>query len=282
MMNARSKERLAFGLLSVSALLVLVPVIFIPVYIVLKGIGALTWEFLTSPPREGMLEGGIMPPLVGTLLLVLGVIMVAVPMGVISAIYLSEYAKQGKWVRTIRLAIINLAGVPSVVYGLFGLGLFVLFLKLGTSLAAGILTLSVLVLPIIITSTEEALKVVPQSYREASISLGATKWQTMSRVVLPQAMAGILTGTILAVGRAAGETAPIMFTCAAFYLPNLPKSIKDPIMAMPYHLYIISTQVPDAPPRIQWGTALVLLLLVLSMSLVAATIRARLRKSYRW
>ncbi|MBW3622843.1 MAG: phosphate ABC transporter permease PstA [Armatimonadetes bacterium] len=281
-MNARVKERVAFALMTLCTVLVLIPVLLIPLYILARGIGALSWEFLTQPPREGMLAGGIMPPLVGTLMLVFGVIVVAVPLGVLSAVYLSEYARQGRWVRIIRLAIINLAGVPSVVYGLFGLGLFVLFLKLGTSLISGILTLSVLVLPIIITSTEEALRVVPQSYREASYAMGATRWQTLSRITLPQALGGIITGTILSIGRAAGETAPIMFTAAAFDLPHLPKSVKDPIMALPYHLYIISTQVPDAPPRIQWGTALVLLLLVLSMSLIAALVRARVRKNLRW
>ncbi len=281
-MNSRVQEKIAFTLLSLAAFVVALPVALVPAYILFRGHEALTWEFFTKPPVNGMMEGGIMPAIVGTLYLVAGVVLISVPLGVIAAVYLTEYAKQGAWTRIVRLAIINLAGVPSVVYGLFGLGLFVLFLKFQTSLLSGVLTLSVLVLPIVISSTEEALRVVPSSYREASLALGATRWQTLSNVVIPQAMGGILTGTVLAVGRAAGETAPILFTCAAFYLPSLPHSLKDPIMALPYHLYVVATQLPDAPPRIQWGTALVLLIIVFLFNALAAIFRARLRKQYRW
>ncbi|HEY3284458.1 MAG TPA: phosphate ABC transporter permease PstA, partial [Armatimonadota bacterium] len=244
------------------------------------------WGFLTQMPENGMVDGGIYPALLGTAELVLGTVLVAVPLGVMAALYLSEYARPSWITRLIRLAILNLAGVPSIVYGLFGLGLFVIFLKLGTSLAAGSLTLGVLVLPIIITASEEALLGVPRSFREGSLALGATQWQTLARVVLPQATPGILTGTILGVGRAAGETAPILFTAAAFYLPALPRNLKEaltgPVMALPYHIYGVATQLPDAPERIQWGTASVLLLLVLGMSSLAVLLRARIRAGRAW
>jgi phosphate transport system permease protein len=281
-MKSQTQEKIAFALLSLAAFIVALPVIFIPLYVFIRGMHGFNWEFISQMPRNGMLEGGIFPAIMGTLYLVIGVVIVAVPLGVVAAVYLTEYAKQGLWTRIVRLAILNLAGVPSVVYGLFGLGLFVLFLKFGTSLIAGVLTLAVLVLPIIITNAEEALRVVPISYREASYALGSTRWQTLCKVTLPQAMGGILTGTILAISRAAGETAPILFTCAAFYLPALPKSLKDQIMALPYHLYVVATQLPDAPARIQWGTALALLLIVLTLNVLAAILRARLRKAYRW
>ena len=204
------------------------------------------------------------------------------PLGVAAAVYLSEYAKDNRLTRAIRIAIINLAGIPSVVYGLFGLGLFVLFLKFGTSLLAGSLTLSIMTLPVIISTAEEALRSVPQSFRVVSISLGGTKWQTIRRVVLPQALPGILTGVILGLERAAGETAPILFTAAAFFLPRLPDSVFDATMALPYHLFVISTQVPGMPIQIQYGTALVLLVFVLSMNVIATIIRSRARAQRQW
>lgn len=229
-----------------------------------------------------MREGGILPAIVGTVVLTFGTAIVSIPFGVGAAIYLAEYAGENWLTRVIRLAIINLAGIPSVVYGLFGLGLFVLFFHFGTSILAGSLTLAIMTLPIIISTAEEALLSVPQSFRVVSISLGGTKWQTIRRIVLPQALPGIITGIILGLERAAGETAPILFTVAAFYLPRLPHSPFAPTMALPYHLYVISTQVPGMPMRIQYGTALVLLALVLSLEIVATTIRSRFRRRRQW
>lgn len=281
-MKAQAKQKLVFSLLSLSMLAVIVPVVFIVIYLLVRGLPGLSWEFVTAMPRDNMRAGGILPAIVGTLYLVLGTVLFALPLGVMSAVYLTEYARRGRVTRLVRLAIVNLAGVPSVVYGLFGLGLFVLFLKLKASLLAGWLTLALLILPVVITASEEALRGIPSSFREASLALGATRWQTVWRVVLPNAMPGILTGLILGVARAAGETAPILFTVAAFFLPRLPASIFDQAMALPYHLFIISTQVPDAPPRIQWGTALVLLLLVLGMNLTGSLIRTRYRRARLW
>jgi phosphate transport system permease protein len=203
-------------------------------------------------------------------------------LGVGAAIYLSEYASDNRWTRAIRIAIINLAGIPSVVYGLFGLGLFVIFLKFGTSLLAGSLTLSIMTLPVVISTAEEALRAVPQSFRTVSISVGATRWQTIRRIVLPQSLPGIMTGVILGLERAAGETAPILFTVAAFFLPRLPNSPFDQSMALPYHLFVISTQVPGMPIQIQYGTALVLLVFVLGMNLIATIIRSRARARRQW
>lgn len=281
-MKAQAKQKLVFSLLSLSMLAVIVPVVFSVIYLLVRGLPGLSWEFVTAMPRDNMRAGGILPAIVGTLYLVLGTVLFALPLGVMSAVYLTEYARRGRVTRLVRLAIVNLAGVPSVVYGLFGLGLFVLFLKLKASLLAGWLTLALLILPVVITASEEALRGIPSSFREASLALGATRWQTVWRVVLPNAMPGILTGLILGVARAAGETAPILFTVAAFFLPRLPASIFDQAMALPYHLFIISTQVPDAPPRIQWGTALVLLLLVLGMNLTGSLIRTRYRRARLW
>ncbi|HEX2999418.1 MAG TPA: phosphate ABC transporter permease PstA [Armatimonadota bacterium] len=281
-MNARRKERLVFALLTLSMLIVVLPVLLIIYFLAARGLPGLSWEFLTAMPRDNMRAGGIMPAIVGTLLLVAGTVLFSLPLGVFSAVYLSEYARRGWLTRIIRLAIVNLAGVPSVVYGLFGLGIFVMLLRLNASLLSGSLTLAILILPVVITASEEALRSIPNSYREASLALGATRWQTVRRVVLPNALPGILTGLILGVARAAGETAPILFTAAAFFLPRLPRTIFDQVMALPYHLYIIATQVPDAPPRIQWGTALVLLLLVLGMNLIASLIRSHYRRARRW
>jgi phosphate transport system permease protein len=207
---------------------------------------------------------------------------VTLPVGVCAAIYLNEYAKDNMLTRIIKLAIVNLAGVPSVVYGLFGLGIFVMFLKLGVSIIAGALTLSIMELPVIITTARSSLGSVPYSFREASLSLGVSRWQTIRHVVLPNAIPGILTGAILSIARISGETAPILFTAAAFYVPHLPRSIFDQVMALPYHLYIISTQIPNMPKNIIYGTALVLLMMVLTMSCIAIFARIYFRKRRKW
>lgn len=277
-MTKAAKEKLAFQLLTIASVMVLIPTVGIIVYIVIKGLPAINWSFLTEPPRNMMTEGGIYPAIMGTLYLVLGTMAIALPLGVGAAVYLNEYAGNSRVRRLVHLAIVNLAGVPSVVYGLFGLGFFVVVLGFGRSLIAGSLTLAIMILPVIITTTEEALKSVPNSYREASLALGATKWQTVRNAVLPSATPGIITGTILGIGRAAGETAPILFTVAAFYLPSIPKSIFDQAMALPYHLYILVTEVPNVPEETKFGTALVLLTLVVGLNLVAVLIRTRTRR----
>ena len=275
-------QRFGFSLLCLITLMTVAPIILVISYIIYKGAPAISWEFLTQMPHDGMRAGGIFPAIVGTFYLTLGTAIFSVPLGVGAAIYLSEYAKDNLLTRMIRLAIINLAGIPSVVYGLFGLGLFVLFLKFGTSILAGSLTLSIMTLPVIISTSEEALRSVPQSFRVVSISLGGTRWQTIRRIILPQALPGILTGIVLGLERAAGETAPILFTVAAFFLPQLPNSPLDATMALPYHLFVISTQVPGMPVKIQFGTALVLLVFVLGMNLIAASIRSRARARRQW
>jgi phosphate transport system permease protein len=280
--SRQTSEKIAFAMLTILAVVVVVPIVLVVVYIIVQGIGAVNWEFLTAFPRNGMKEGGILPAVIGTVLLTFGTAIVSIPIAVGAAIYLAEYARDTWLTRTIRLAIINLAGIPSVVYGLFGLGLFVLFLGLGTSIVAGSLTLGLMTLPVVISTAEEALLAVPQRIRVVSRSLGATRWQTVRQVVLPNALPGILTGVILGLERAAGETAPILFTVAAFYLPQLPRSPLDQTMALPYHLYVISTQVPGMPLEVQYGTALVLLVMVLSMNLVATIIRSRFRRRRQW
>lgn len=282
MRNPHRTQNIAFFLLFLATLLIVVPVGMIIVIIIQKGLPAINWQFLTDIPRHGMRDGGIFPAIVGTLYLVTGAILFALPIGLLAAVYLSEYSKDNILNRLIRLAIVNLAGVPSVVYGLFGLALFVVFFKFGASILSGSLTLGIMILPIIITTSREALESVPQSFREVSLSLGASKWQTIRHIVLPSAIPGILTGTILGLGRAAGETAPILFTVAAFYLPQLPDSIFDQAMALPYHLYVISTQVPNVDEKVRYGTALVLLAIVLFMNLVAIIIRYRYRKMKKW
>jgi phosphate transport system permease protein len=282
MVSTKRTQQLAFTILFLGTILILVPLGIIVYILVKNGFSAISWDFLTTVPRMGMKEGGIFPAIVGTIYLVLGTIIFALPLGVATSIYLTEYAKDNWLNRLIRIAIINLAGVPSIVYGLFGLGLFVLFFKLGTSILSGSLTLAIMILPVIISASEEAFKTVPVSFREASLAVGATKWQTIWKVVLPQALPGILTGAILGVSRAAGETAPILFTVAAFYLPTLPKSIFDQAMVLPYHLYVISTQIPGIKLDVQYGTALVLILLVLGMNLTAIIIRARFRRRKKW
>ena len=281
-MSRQTSQKIAFAVLTIMAVMVVVPIVLVVVYIIIQGIGALNWEFLTTFPRNGMKEGGILPAIIGTVVLTFGTAIVSIPIAVGAAVYLAEYARDTWLTRTIRLAIINLAGIPSVVYGLFGLGLFVLFLGLGTSIVAGSLTLGLMTLPIVISTAEEALLAVPQRFRVVSRSLGASRWQTIRQVVLPNALPGILTGVILGLERAAGETAPILFTVAAFYLPQLPRSPLDQTMALPYHLYVISTQVPGMPLEVQYGTALVLLILVLGMNLTATIIRSRFRRRRQW
>lgn len=252
--------------------------------IVYKGLPALNWEFVSQFPTKGGSEGGILPAIIGTFCLVVSTITIALPLGMGSAIYLNEFARQSRFTNMIRFAIITLAGVPSIVFGLFGLGLFVIFLKFGTSILSGSLTLACMILPTIIVSSEEALKGVPDSLREGSFALGASKWQTVYKNVLPYSLPGMLTGSILGIGRAAGETAPILLTVASFFLPKLPRSIFDQVMALPYHLYILATQHPDTAlvrPK-QYATALVLILLVLGVNTGAILLRLHFRKKYRW
>jgi phosphate transport system permease protein len=281
-MHRYRAQRIGFALLTLAALLVVVPILLVVGTIVVRGLGAIDWQFLTAMPSDGMKAGGIFPAIVGTLMLTLGTALAAIPVGVGGAIYLAEYARDTWLTRAIRLAIINLAGIPSVVYGLFGLGLFVLFLRFGTSILAGSLTLAIMTLPIVISTSEEALRAVPTEFRTVSASLGGTHWQGIRNVVVPQALPGIMTGVMLGLLRAAGETAPILFTVAAFYLPRLPTSVFDQTMALPYHLYVISTQVPGMPLQIQFGTALVLLALVLSMNVTATIIRSYFRRRRQW
>ncbi len=286
-MKHSSKQRmvaqnLAFAVMSLVASLTVIFIVMIVIYIVSMGASAISFEFIFSMPYDGMRSGGILPAIIGTFYLTLGTAALAVPLGLGAAIFLSEYAPDNQMTRIIRIAITNLSGIPSVVYGLFGLGLFVLFLQLGTSILAASMTLAIMTLPVIISTAEEALRTVPQSFRVVSISLGGTRWQTIRKIVLPEAMPGILTGVILGLERAAGETAPIMFTGAAFFLPQLPTSLTDATMALPYHLFVISTQVPGMPIQIQFGTALVLLVFVLGMNLVASIIRSRARAKRQW
>ncbi|HXV98048.1 MAG TPA: phosphate ABC transporter permease PstA, partial [Anaerolineae bacterium] len=281
-MSRQQSQRLARIIITTIAALVVIPVMLIIFSIVYNGLSALSWEFLTQPPRNGMTEGGIMPAILGTIILTVGTAVAAIPLGIGAAIYLAEYAGDNFLTRTIRLAIVNLAGIPSIVYGLFGLGMFVLFFQFGTSILAGSLTLGLMTLPIVISTAEEAILSVPQEFRTVSYSVGATRWQTIRHQVLPNATPGIITGIILGLSRAIGETAPILFTVAAFYLPDLPSSIFDQTMALPYHLYVIATQVPGMPLEIQYGTALVLLLFTLSLTFVATMIRTTMRRRREW
>ena len=281
-LNRHLVQRIGFTGITLMAVLTVIPIIATVVYIIVQGAPAISLEFIFGFPREGMRAGGILPAIVGTLYLTIGTAIFSVPLGIAAAIYLSEYAADTPLTRTIRIAIINLAGIPSVVYGLFGLGLFVLFLQFGTSILAASLTLSIMTLPVIISTAEESLRSVPQGFRTVSISLGATRWQTIRRIVMKEALPGIITGVILGLERAAGETAPILFTGAAFFLPRLPHSPFDATMALPYHLFVISTQVPEMPIEIQYGTALVLLFFVLSMNIIATVIRSRARAKRQW
>ena len=274
-------QGLIFWLFRVAAAINGIVLLTVIYFVVARGWRAVTWSFLTQPPMDSMTRGGILPCIFGTLCLSLGAILVALPIGVATAVYLHEYTGgPSRTLRLIRLGINNLAGVPSVVFGLFGLAFFVVYLKMGVSILAGSLTLGLLTLPVIIGASEEALRAVPDAYREASLGLGATKWQTIYRVVLPAALPGIITGGILGVSRAAGETAPIMFTAAVFYTPSLPNSIFDEIMALPYHIYVLATAGTDieSTRHLQYGTALVLIALVMGLNLIAIIYRARIQR----
>ena len=280
--TAHRTEKLGFVLLATISLITVIPIIALVVFIIVMGLPAINVSFITEFPRDGMRAGGILPAILGTFYLTLGTAIFSIPPGIAAAIYLVEYAPDNRWTRAIRIAMINLSGIPSVVYGLFGLGLFVIFLKFGTSILAASLTLSIMTLPVIISTTEEALRSVPQDFRVVSISLGASRWGTIWRITLPQSVAGIITGIILGLERAAGETAPILFTGAAFFLPRLPQSPLDATMALPYHLFVISTQVPGMPVQVQYGTVLVLLIFVLTMNFIATVIRSRVRARRQW
>ncbi|KGL49648.1 phosphate ABC transporter permease PstA [Porphyromonas cangingivalis] len=282
-MNKKTTQKIAFFTLRALGLLVIGILLWILGFIVYNGAGVISWEFLTTAPEEGMTAGGIFPAIVGTLCLIVGSMIFAFPLGVMSAIYTSEYAGNGKIVKFIRVMTNNLSSIPSIVFGLFGMALFVNTLGFGDSILAGSMTLGLLVLPVIIRTTEEALKAVPQSYRSGSLALGASKLQTISKVVLPAAFPNITTGLILSIGRVSGETAPILFTVAAYFLPKLPSGIFDQVMALPYHLYVIATSGTDieASRPIAYGTALVLILIVLGMNLLATWMRRHLEKKVK-
>lgn len=279
--RARAIEATARFVTGAAVLVVVGVVGFILGYIIYRGIGSITWEFLTAPPRKFMTEGGIWPAIWGTILLTMVTAVFAMPIGIAAGIYLAEYAPRTRLTRVIRLSIANMAGVPSIVYGLFGLSAFVLTMGLGRSVIAGALTLGCLTLPVVITSTEEALRQVPQDLRQASLALGATKLRTVVRVVLPAAAPGIVTGAILGLSRAAGETAPILVTAVAFYAP-VPTSVFQETMALPYHLYIMATQATKPAPSVVWGTAFVLVMGVSILNVIAAAWRSRQRRKIRW
>lgn len=269
------KQMLAFGFFRMSSFLVLFILFYILGFLIYKGFSVISWEFLTSNPEEGMTKGGIYPAIVGTMYLILGSLLVSVPIGVLSGIYINEYSKDGYAKRIIKMMTNNLAGIPSVVFGLFGMSLFVNTLGFGDSIIAGSLTLGLLTLPIIIRTTEEALIAIDTTFRTASYALGASKIQTIARVILPMGLPNIITGIILSIGRVSGETAPILFTVAAYFLPKLPSSIYDQVMALPYHLYVIATSgnnVELSKP-IAYGTALVLIAIVLIVNILANLIR---------
>jgi len=282
-MNKRIKQQIAFALFKVFGLMVVAILFSILGFIVVNGIQVINWGFLTTAPTDGMTSGGIFPAIVGTVYLIIGSLLFAVPLGVMSAIYTNEYAGKGWIVRFIRMMTNNLAGIPSIVFGLFGMALFVNKLNFGDSIIAGSMTLGLLILPLIIRTTEEALKAVPDSFRTGSLALGATKLQTIRRVVLPTALPNIITGLILSIGRISGETAPILFTVAAYFLPQLPTSVFDQVMALPYHLYALATSGTDieASRPMAYGTALVLISIVFIMNLIATFIRRRLEKKWK-
>lgn len=268
-------ERIAFGLFRVLSGVIVTILFIILAFIIVKGVGVLNWDFITTPPTDGMKGGGIWPAIVGTFYLMVGSAIVAFPLGIMSGIYMHEYAKSGRLVRFIRMMTNNLAGIPSIVFGLFGMSLFVNFFGFGDSILAGSLTLGLLALPLVIRTTEEALKAIPDSFREGSLALGATKLQTIRKVILPMAMPNVITGLILALGRVSGETAPILFTCAAYFLPQLPHSVFDQCMALPYHLYVLATSGTDMEKQIPiaYGTALVLIIIILLVNLLANALR---------
>lgn len=283
-LNARNKQvqRLVRILFLLMTLFLIVPVLIILGTLVVKGSSVISIDFLFTNPTEGMTAGGIFPALLGTVFLVAVDLVIAIPIGISAAIYLSEYAGNNWLTRVINLAIINLAGVPSIVHALFGLGAFVLFFGFGTSILAASLTLAIMTLPLVIVASKESMQAVPQAFREASWNMGATRWQTIRRVVLPNAIPGILTGLILEISRTAGETAPIMFTGAVFFTPFLPQSIFDQTMAMPLHLFVVATQVPGVPEDLPYGVALMLIALVLFMNALSIAFRAWLRGKKKW
>ncbi|MDH3733533.1 MAG: phosphate ABC transporter permease PstA [Gemmatimonadota bacterium] len=283
-LNTRSRriEGLVRILFLMMAVMLILPVLIILGMLIARGGPVLSWAFLTTPPTNGMTAGGILFPLVGTVWLVTVALIASVPVGVAAAIYLSEYAPDNWLTRVINLAIINLAGVPSIVHALFGVGAFVLFFRFGTSILAASLTLAVMTLPVVIVATRESLRSVPRAFREACWNMGATRWQTIRKVVLPNAISGILTGVILEVSRTAGETAPIMFTGAAFFLPFLPQGVLDQTMAMSMHLFVISTAVPGVPEELPYGVALVLISMVLVMNALSVGFRMYLRGKKKW
>ncbi len=279
--NLTRQKVFRFLLGGMTATLIL-PVVLILGTLIYKGAPVISFDFLFTSPTNGMTAGGIFPALLGTILLVLVALLASVPLGVAAAIYLSEYAPDNWFTRTINLAIINLAGVPSIVHALFGLGAFVLFFRFGTSILAASLTLAIMTLPVVIVATRESLQAVPMAFREACWNMGATRWQTIRRIVLPNAVTGILTGVILEVSRTAGETAPIMFTGAVFFLPFLPQGVFDQTMALSLHLFVVSTQVPEMPEAVPYGVALVLIGMVLLMNSASIALRMYLRGKKKW
>ena len=274
----KKKEKAVENIIKAIGIISIMPVFLILGYIIYKGIPAISWNFLSEMPKDGMRAGGIFPAIIGTIWLTVGTILVSVPFGILTGIYLVEYAKDNFLTRMINLTIINLAGIPSIIYGLFGMALFVIFLGFDVSVVSGSLTLGIMCLPVIITSTRESLLAIPNHLREASLALGATKWETITKVILPAALPGILTGVILSISRAAGETAPIMFTAVAFYLPFLPETPWDQVMALPYHLYVISTQVPNMPISYMYGTLFILVIITISFNLIGAAVRQKFNK----
>ncbi len=279
--NERVQSLFRILFLMMTALLIL-PVLIILATLIFKGGSVLSLEFLFTEPRSGMTEGGIFPAILGTVWLVAVALLASVPLGVAAAIYLNEYAPDNWFTRLINLAIINLAGVPSIVHALFGVGAFVIFFGFGTSILAASLTLAIMTLPVVIVATRESLRAVPQAFREACWNMGATRWQTIRRVVLPNAVSGILTGVILEVSRTTGETAPIMFTGAVFFTPFLPQGVFDQTMAMSLHLFVVSTQVPGVPEDLPYGVALVLIAMVLIMNSISIGFRMWLRGKKKW
>ncbi len=278
------KQQIGFTVLRTSALIIFIILGILLYFIVSRGIKVINWGFLTKMPENGMTAGGIFPAILGTFYLTMGAIIFALPLGIMAAIYMTEYATQGKIIRIIRVGISNLASVPSIVFGLFGLALFVNYFKFGVSILSGSLTLGIMILPVIIRASEEALLLVPNGFREASLALGATKWQTIYKIVLPNAVGGILTGAILGVGRVAGETAPILFTAATFYIRKLPNSIFSEVMALPYHIYALMTEGshPKEQKAIAYGASLVLIIMVLGINLLAIAIRNHYRRKKKW
>lgn len=276
----RNGEKIFKKAISVIGALTILPIFVILIFVALKGVMGINFEFLFGMPTDGMRSGGIFPAIIGSIYLTFGTILFSVPFGIFTGVYLVEYAKDTKLTRFINLTIINLAGIPSIIYGLFGMALFVIFLNFGSSILSGSLTLGIMCLPVIITAVREALLSVPNNLREASLALGATKWETIYKVVLPAASPGILTGIILSISRASGETAPIMFTAAAFYFPFLPTGIFDQVMALPYHLFVISTQVPNMPLSNMYGTLLVLVVITIGFNLIGAFLRNRFKNKY--